>query len=97
MMRLGVRLALERGISVLAPVHDALLVEGPEWEIDDVVAQTQAAMVQASSIVLDGFELRSNAEVVRWPDRYMDPSGREFWGRVMGLLPASASRAHACA
>jgi hypothetical protein len=24
---------------------------------------------------------------VRWPDRYMDKRGREFWGRVMALLP----------
>ena len=63
------------------------MVEGPEWEIDDVVAETQEAMAEASAIVLDGFRLRSDAKIVRWPDRYMDDRGREFWGRVVTLLP----------
>ena len=69
------------GHPVVAPVHDALLVEGPADAIDEVVAQTQEAMAEASEVVLDGFRLRSDAKVVRWPDRYMDDRGREFWGR----------------
>ena len=36
-------------------------------------------------IVLDGFRLRSDAKIVRWPDRYMDGRGRS-WGRVMELI-----------
>src|SRR5262249_6465662 len=55
--------------------------------IDDVVARTQAAMAEASEIILAGFRLRSDAKIIRWPDRYMDDRGREFWGRVMALLP----------
>jgi hypothetical protein len=85
-LRLACCLATERGVSIVAPVHDAVLVEGPEWEIDDIVAQTQEAMAEASGIVLGGFRLRSDAKIVRWPDRYMDERGREFWGRVMALL-----------
>lgn len=38
-------------------------------------------------MILDGFRLRSDAKIVRWPGRYMDERGREFWGRVMALLP----------
>lgn len=87
MLRLACCLATERGISVVAPVHDALLVEGPTDTIDEVVARTQEAMEEASAVVLAGFRLRSDAKVVRWPDRYMDERGREFWHRVMGLLP----------
>jgi DNA polymerase I-like protein with 3'-5' exonuclease and polymerase domains len=87
MLRLACSLATESGVSVLAPIHDAILVEGLEWEIDDVVAQTQQAMAEASAILLGGFELRSDANVVAWPDRYMDARGREFWGRVMALSP----------
>jgi hypothetical protein len=86
MMRLGCSLALERGISVLAPIHDALMIEAAEWEIEEVVESTQKAMSDASAAVLGGFRLRSNAEVVRWPDRYMDKRGKEFWNRVTGLL-----------
>jgi hypothetical protein len=89
-LRLACCLASERGISILAPIHDAVLAEGPEWEIDEIVAKTQEAMAEASGIVLGGFRLRSDAKIVRWPDRYMDDRGREFWGRVQALLPAES-------
>jgi DNA polymerase I len=80
-------LATERGVNVVAPVHDALMIEGPADAIEDIVARTKDAMAEASAIVLDGFRLRSDVNIVRWPDRYMDGRGREFWGRVMALLP----------
>jgi hypothetical protein len=90
MLRLACSLATERGVNVVAPVHDALMVEGPVDAIDDVVARTQAAMAEASEVVLAGFRLRSDAKIVRWPDRYMDDRGREFWARVLALLPAES-------
>ncbi len=86
MLRLASCLALERGVSVVAPIHDAMLVEDLEWEIEDAVAETRAAMAEVSAVILDGFRLRSDAKIVRWPGRYMDDRGREFWGRVMELL-----------
>ena len=91
MLRLACCLAMERGVSIVAPIHDAVLIEGLEWEIDDAVAETQAAMAEASAVILDGFRLRSEAKIARWPDRYMDGRGREFWGRVMSLLMAKFS------
>jgi DNA polymerase I-like protein with 3'-5' exonuclease and polymerase domains len=90
MLRLACCLATERGVSIVAPVHDAVMIEGPADSIDEIVARTQEAMAEASEIVLDGFRLRSDAGIVRWPDRYMDDRGREFWGRVMALLPAES-------
>lgn len=87
MMRLAACLATERGIEVCAPVHDAFVICAPLERIDEDVAATQAAMVEASRLVLDGFELETEAEIVRWPDRYMDESrGRVMWQRVTGLL-----------
>jgi len=71
---------------VCAPVHDAILVEGPSDEIDDVIRRTQEAMAEASKIVLDGFELRTDCEVVSYPDRYMDKRGRNMWDTVTDLL-----------
>src|SRR5262245_43476941 len=70
MLRLACCLATERGIAVCAPIHDALLVEGPERQIEAVVADTQAAMQEASEAVLSGFRLRTDATVVKHPDRY---------------------------
>ncbi|WP_169973107.1 DNA polymerase [Tautonia rosea] len=90
MMRWACSLASERGLGLIAPIHDALMVEGPSNSIETIVAETQSAMVEASEAVLSGFRLRSDAEIVRWPDRYMDDRGREFWERVSALLPESA-------
>jgi DNA polymerase I len=86
MLRLACCLATESGIEVCAPVHDALLVEGTADEIDDVVFATQAAMAEASRVVLAGFELRTDADIVCHPDRYSDPRGVRMWDTVMGLI-----------
>ena len=86
MLRLACCLATEREIAVCAPVHDALLVEGPTDGIQDVVAATQDAMAEASHVVLAGFELRSDAKIVRHPERYSDPRGEQMWKTVMGIM-----------
>ena len=88
MMRLACCLATERGIVVSCPVHDALLVEGPADGIEDVVTRTQQAMREASELVLPGFPLRTDAKVVRWPDRYADERGRRMWEAVWSILDA---------
>lgn len=69
MLRLASSMATELGIRVCAPVHDALLIEAPLDELDETVAKTQELMAEASRVVLDGFELRSEAKVIRYPDR----------------------------
>jgi hypothetical protein len=86
MLRLACCLATERGIRVCGPIHDALLVEGSSDEIDAVVAASQAAMAEASRVVLDGFELRSDVEIVSWPDRYLDSRGEKMWNTIMTIL-----------
>lgn len=88
MLRLACCLATEAGISVCAPVHDALLVEGAAADIGDVVAATQAHMATASGIVLDGLEVGTDTDVVAWPDRYADKRGSVMWDRVTELLQA---------
>jgi len=36
--------------------------------------------------VLGGFELRSDAKIVRHPERYMDPRGKRMWETVVEIL-----------
>ena len=86
MLRLACILATERGIEVCAPVHDALLICAPLERLDTDVARMQAYMAEASRIVLDGFELRTDATVIRYPDCYVDPRGAVMWDRVINLL-----------
>ena len=49
-------------------------------------------MREASHIVLDGFELGTDAKVVRYPDRYMDERGTAMWQRVMKLIHEQEQR-----
>jgi hypothetical protein len=90
MLRLACCKLTEEGVGVCAPVHDALLVEAPAWDIDRAVEACERAMRGASEYVLSGFPLRTDAKVVRFPDRYMDPRGRAMWEAVLGLLDGAA-------
>ena len=85
MLRLACCLLAERGIGLCAPVHDAVMVEGPADEIDRVVAETGAAMAEASRVVLRGFEIGADAKIVSWPERYVDEAGADFWETVLRL------------
>jgi DNA polymerase I len=91
MLRLACCMATERGVRVCAPVHDALLIEGPVDDIDRIVTETQAIMAEASRVVLGGFDLRTDAKIVRYPDRYMDERGQKFWDEVMANLSGTPS------
>ena len=89
MLRLACCLATERGISVCAPVHDAMLIEAPVRYLEDVVAEAQKAMADASAGVLDGFRLRSDAKIFRYPDRYVDQRGTRMWAEVWAIIRES--------
>jgi DNA polymerase I len=86
MLRLACCLATERGIEVCAPVHDAVLICAPLDRLEHDVTATQAAFTEASRVVLNGFELRSEAKIVRFPDRYSDARGRRMWQETMRLI-----------
>jgi DNA polymerase-1 len=87
MMRLACCLAVERGLEVISTIHDAIAIHAPADRIDEDVAAMRACMAEASRIVLGGLELRTEAKIVRWPDRYKDVDrGLGMWARVLGLL-----------
>jgi DNA polymerase I len=96
MLRLACCLATERGVEVCAPVHDAVLICAPLDRLEQDVATTQAAFAEASRVVLNNFELRSEAKVVCFPNRYSDARGRRMWQETMSLVErAEASRREA--
>jgi hypothetical protein len=93
MMRLACSMATEQGISVCCPVHDALLIEGDADNMADTVARTQGIMREAGRIVLDGFEIDSDAKIVAYPDRYFDEDrGRAMWEKVVQLAQEETER-----
>ena len=86
MLRLAVMRMLDHGVCVIATIHDAVAIEADIGEIEDAVVRAQAAMRWASAQILNGFELRSEAEIVRYPDRFIDGDHVGMWTTVMQLL-----------
>jgi hypothetical protein len=86
MLRLACCMVADAGVKICAPVHDAILIEAPLDELDCIIEQTKAIMAEASSIVLNGFVLSSDAEIVRYPDRYSDERGVKMWQTVTSIL-----------
>jgi DNA polymerase-1 len=94
-LRIGCILAEKHGIALLAPIHDAVLIEAPADHIDADVARAQDVLQRASRIVLnpkdrrhDLFTLRTDATIVRHPDRYVDKRGIRMWTIVNQQLEA---------
>jgi DNA polymerase-1 len=91
MMRLAVSMAIEAGLMICAPVHDALLLEGPADEIEAQAQRLAQVMGDASEIVLGkGKRCRSDIKIIRSPDRYVDDKDDgKFFAKVMDLLLAA--------
>ncbi len=92
-LRLACCLGTEAGIEVCAPVHDAVLITASLGELDGQVAAMREIMAEAGRIVLDGFELRTDAYLIRYPGRFVDPRGASMWATVMDLLAELEGRA----
>lgn len=86
MLRLACCLGTERGIEICAPVHDAVLICAPIDRLETDVARMQDAMREASTIVLGGFELGTDANIIEYPNRFSDERGAVMWARVMSLI-----------
>ena len=63
-----------------------MLICAPLDRLEAHVTCMQQAMAEVSRIVLDGFELGTDAKIVRYPNRYMDDRGTVMWDRVMKLI-----------
>jgi len=84
-LRLAAIAITERGIRLCAMIHDAVLIEAPIDQIEDHVAEARRQMAAASRAVLGGFEIGTDVEIVRFPDRFSDPKGKELWDTVAEL------------
>ena len=96
-LRIACILAARHGIKLLAPVHDAVLIEAPIERIEADVALMQEIMRRASRVVLNAdaggtHELRTDVEIVRYPERYSDERGAAIWDRVLQLLAEQQDR-----
>ncbi len=86
MLRLAVSLLVEDGIKVIAPVHDALMIECRTDVADETIERASYLMQEASRVILKGNLCRTDAHIVHAPSRFMDERGVEFWNHVARLL-----------
>ena len=97
MLRIACIMAARHRIQILAPVHDAVLIEAPIERIEADVKLMQEIMRRASRIVLNNtaagdHELRTDANIIRYPDRYTDKRGTDMWNEVTDKLAAYLKR-----
>jgi DNA polymerase-1 len=85
-MRVAAIAATETGLEVCCPVHDAFLISAPVNRIDDDVRAMREIMARAGRLVTGGVTIRTDAKIVRFPDRYMDRRGAVMWDTVMALV-----------
>ncbi|MGE3992421.1 DNA polymerase [Pseudorhodoplanes sp.] len=99
MLRLACCLMTEAGIRVCAPNHDAVVIEAPLADLDEVVSTAKRLMGEASTVVLGGFSLRASVRTVRGPDRWSEPKGQAMWSAVLAALgkPPAHQRDATCA
>jgi DNA polymerase I-like protein with 3'-5' exonuclease and polymerase domains len=85
-LRVAMLKCMEEGVRVCAPIHDALLIEAPERDVKDAIETTQRVMREAGEVALSGFVLRTDAKVIRHPNRYADKRGVDTWNTIHEML-----------
>jgi DNA polymerase I-like protein with 3'-5' exonuclease and polymerase domains len=87
-------LAERRGVRIVAPIHDAFVVEAEADLEEEASAALDRIMRDASRVVLRGYELDTDKQVVRSGERYFDERGEVMWKTVTGLLAKLESNGH---
>lgn len=75
-----------RWFYVCGTAHDAIIIEAPIERIEADVATLETYMKRASALVLDGADLKTEPEIVRYPERYRPADGAAMWEHVWRLL-----------
>ena len=82
----AILLAERRGVELVAPIHDAFVAQCDVRDVEDVAVAFDRVMRDASTIVLRGYELPSDCQIIRPGGRYFDKRGKAMWDTVTGLL-----------
>jgi hypothetical protein len=84
-LRIACYMLSETNIKIVAPVHDALMVQVALETADQDIQKAESIMQAASKIVL-GQPLRTETVVVKYPNHYIDEKGRNTWNKVLRIV-----------
>jgi DNA polymerase I-like protein with 3'-5' exonuclease and polymerase domains len=80
-------LAERRGLEIVGPVHDAIMIEAPADQAEETSAALDRVMRDASAVVLRGYELPTKEDqIVRPGQHFFDKRGAEMWETVTRLV-----------
>jgi len=80
-------LATEAGLTICAPIHDALLLESPTERIHEDVERLKSIMRDASELVLgEGKICGVDVDIINYPNRFEDERGADMWSLIMELM-----------
>jgi hypothetical protein len=79
-------LAERRGIRLVAPVHDAIMAEAPIAQAEEISAALDRTMREAAAVVLRGYELPTDVQMVAPGKHYFDERGEAMWNTVNKLV-----------
>ena len=79
-------MAEARGLEVVAPVHDAIMIEADAHHADDAAAALDRVMRDASAEVLRGYELPSDVQLIHAGKSFFDERGAEMWETISRLI-----------
>ena len=71
---------------MVAPIHDALLAEGPLDQAEELALALDRLMGDAAALVLRGYRLPTDFQIIRPSERYYDERGEAMWNTVVKLL-----------
>jgi hypothetical protein len=72
-----------------------MMVEADLDRVEEVSANLDRVMRDAASVVLRGYELPTDCQIIRPGGRYFDKRGAEMWKTVERLLAKLEGRASA--
>ncbi|MDB4759249.1 DNA polymerase [Akkermansiaceae bacterium] len=76
----------EAGHRVIAPVHDAVLVEMNKHGWQEELAHIRSLMTEAALVVTGGLSVPTDAELVMPGKNYVDGRGVEFWNLIRPVI-----------
>jgi hypothetical protein len=84
-MRLATTRMVDEGLSICSTVHDAVLIEADDVEIEKHVEKAKECWRWAGERVVK-FPMEADSKIVRSGQHYVDDDGKEAWEQMMELL-----------
>src|SRR6516165_2887498 len=85
-------LAERRNLQIVAPVHDAIMVQASIKDAEKASATLDRVMRDAAALVLRGYELPTDKQPILPGERYFDDRGKAMWDTVSKLLTRREER-----